>query len=251
VSAQLIDTEEWDINVSDEESPLLYSIRTNRETGNAKILYYNEGAGYGYCICPMCGKMTLETEVATDESTPLPSEMNDRYPRDRAKAKYHLAIKGREAGKYCSNSENKSKYKRNVIIGDLIQTDYSEIRLRHKGWNRWISNRDDELKLLYTLGIVFTQSLADVLGKERNAIDFAIMPNGHICIFDTNPGGAGYSNQMKSEDIMKQVLVSSKMILERADAKKSKDLLLDKFTLRYFKYIDTGKALDWFKELEN
>ena len=251
VSAQLIDTEDWDINVSDEESQLLYSIRTNRETGNAKILYYNEGAGYGYCLCPMCGKMTLETEVAEDESTPLPFEMNDRYPKDKAKAKYHLAIKGRESGKYCSNSENKTKYKRNVIIGDLIQTDFSEIRLRHKGWNRWISNRDDELKLLYTLGILFTQSLADVLGKERNAIDFAIMPNGHICIFDTNPGGAGYSNQMKSENIMKQVLASSKVILERADAKKSKDLLLDKFTLRYFKYIDIAKAIEWFRELDN
>ena len=96
-----------------------------------------------------------------------------------------------------------------------------------------------------------TQSLADVLGKERNAIDFAIMPNGHICIFDTNPGGAGYSNQMKSENIMKQVLASSKVILERADAKKSKDLLLDKFTLRYFKYIDIAKAIEWFRELDN
>ena len=251
VSAQLIDTEDWDENVSAEEQSLLYSIRNNRDTGNAKILYYNEGTGNGYCLCPMCGKMVLETEVAEDKATKLPFDMNDRYPKDKEKAKYHLAIKGRESGKYCSNSAQKDKFKRNVIIGDLIQTDYSEIRLRHKGMNRWISNRDDELKLLYTLGIVFTQSLADVLGKERNSIDFAIMPNGHICIFDTNPGGAGYSNQLKSADIMSQVLAASKAILERAEAKRSKDLLLDKFTLRYFKYIDIATALDWFKELES
>ena len=230
---------------------MLYSIRNNRDTGNAKILYYNEGTGNGYCLCPMCGKMVLETEVAEDKATKLPFDMNDRYPKDKEKAKYHLAIKGRESGKYCSNSAQKDKFKRNVIIGDLIQTDYSEIRLRHKGMNRWISNRDDELKLLYTLGIVFTQSLADVLGKERNSIDFAIMPNGHICIFDTNPGGAGYSNQLKSADIMSQVLAASKTILERAEAKRSKDLLLDKFTLRYFKYIDIATVLDWFKELES
>lgn len=45
-------------------------------------------------VCPMCGKMTLETDVAEDESTPLLFEMNDRYPKDKAKAKCHLAISG-------------------------------------------------------------------------------------------------------------------------------------------------------------
>jgi hypothetical protein len=197
----------------------------------------------------MCGKMVLETEVAEDDTTKLPFEMNDRYPKDKTKPRYHLAIRGREAGKFCGNSNNKKAYKRNVIIGDLIQTDFSEIRIRHRGMTRWISNRDAELNLLYTLGIVFTQSLADVLGKERGAIDFAIMPNGHICIFDTNPGGAGYSNQLTSPDIMRAVLTASKALLENAENKKSKDMLLDKFTLRYYKYIDLKAALDWFKEM--
>lgn len=45
--------------------------------------------------------------------------------------------------------------------------------------------------------------------------------------------------------------VNPKAILERAEAKSSKDLLLDKFTLRYFKYIDIATAPDWFKELES
>lgn len=250
VSAQLIDANDWDVNVTQNEAPLLYSIRDNRETGNAKILYYNEGSGFGFCLCPVCGKMVLETEVADDPTVKLPFEMNDRFPRQREKAKYHLAIKGRESGKYCSNSANKQGYKRNVIIGDLIQTDFSEIRIRHKGMSRWISNRDDELSLLYTLGIVFTQSVADVLGKERGAVDFAIMPNGHICIFDTNPGGAGYSNQLKTPEIMEQVLKASEDILLRADTRQSKDLLLDKFTLRFIKYIDVKKALEWFDEMK-
>ena len=138
-----------------------------------------------------------------------------------------------------------------MIIGDLIQTDFSEIRIRHKCMNRWISNRDDELSLLYTLGIVFTQAVADVLGKERGAVDFAIMPNGHICIFDTNPGGAGYSNQLKAPNIMEQVLKNSEDILKRAKERNSKDLLLDKYTLRFIKYIDVEKALDWLEELKS
>ncbi len=247
VSAQLIDTEDWDVN---DGNALLYSVRNNRDTGNAKILYYNEGLGYGYCLCPLCGKMVLETEIAVDESSDLPKEMNDRFPKDKDKAKYHLAIKGKDIRQYCSNSTQKEKFKRNVIIGDLIQTDYSEIRIRHRAMNHWINNRDDEYSLLCTLGIVFTQSLADVLGKERNAIDFTIMPNGHICIFDTNPGGAGYSNQLKSDDIMTSVLDLSKKALLNADAKKSKDLLLDKFTLRFYKHINIENALNWFDELD-
>ena len=250
VSAQLIDTEDWAVEVTEEEAHSLYSVRNNKDTGNAKILYYNEGLGSGYCLCPMCGKMVLEQEVASDETVELPYGMNDRYPKDKSKPKYHLAINGRESGKYCSNSDDVTRFKRNIIIGNMIQTDFSEIRIRHKGMGRWISNRDDKLNLLYTLGIVFTQSLADVLGKEKGAIDFTIMPNGHICIFDTNPGGAGYSNQLKSSDIMGRVLAAAKELLLTAKEKKSKDFLLDKFTLRFIRYIDIEAALGWFEEME-
>ena len=102
VSAQLIDTEDWAVEVTEEESHSLYSVRNNKDTGNAKILYYNEGLGSGYCLCPMCGKMVLEQEVASDETVELPYGMNDRYPKDKSKPKYHLAINGRESGKYCS-----------------------------------------------------------------------------------------------------------------------------------------------------
>ena len=104
--------------------------------------------------------------------------------------------------------------------------------------------------MLHTLGVVFTRSLADVLGKEKGAIDFTIMPNGYICIFDTNLGGAGYSNQMKTPDIMTAVLSTSKELLLRTKGKKSKDFLLDKYTLRYIKYINIGVALSWFDEME-
>ena len=48
---------------------------------------------------------------------------------------------------------------------------------------------------------------------------------------------------------MKQVLDSSRAILKNAESRKSKDLLLDKFTLRYYKYIDLATALNWFDEM--
>ena len=113
-----------------------------------------------------------------------------------------------------------------------------------------MSNRDEEENLLFTLGIAFTQTLVDILGKERGAVDFAIMPNGHLCIFDCNPGGAGYANQMANIQVMKDVIKATKKLLMEAREKKSKDMLLDKFTLRYAKFVDVDAALAWIEEEE-
>jgi hypothetical protein len=250
VSAQLIDADDWANNVTE---PHLFSVRPNSETGNAKILYYNEGKGNGYCYCTRCGRMVLEDAVA-DPFEPLqtPYEFNPKVKKvDGQPTKYyHFAISGSEMHKACSCSNKPDKIKRNVIIGDLIQTDYSEIRIRHKGQNRWMSDRSKEENLLFTLGIAFTQTLVDILGKERGAVDFTIMPNGHLCIFDCNPGGAGYANQMANIQVMKEVIKASKRLLTEARNLNSKDMLLDKFTLRFAKYIDIDKALEWIEEEE-
>ena len=250
VSAQLIEASEWD-SVTAEQN--LFSVRNNKDCGNAKILYYNAGAGYGYCFCTRCGRMVLENEASAESNTPdqLPREMNNRTPADPNKPRYHFAISGKDIRKPCSGSSNKSLIRRNVIIGDLLQTDYSEIRLRHNIADKWIGTRDGNESLLYTLGIVFSQALVEHLGKERNAVDFAITPNGHICIFDTNPGGAGYSNQLKSQEVMQAVINISKRMLQEAQRRKAKDVLLDKSTIRFMQYIDWDMALQWIESQEN
>ena len=216
-------------------------MRPNSETGEAKILYYNEGRGFGYCFCPRCGRTVLEDDVADPaEPKKFPFDFNPNVAPRRegqpSRPNYHFAITGNEMRKACKCSNDAEKIKRNVIIGDLIQTDYSEIRIRHKGQNKWMSERNKEENLLFTLGIAFTQTLVDILGKERGAVDFAIMPNGHLCIFDCNPGGAGYANQMANVQVMKEVIKASKKLLTEARDRNSKDMLLDKYTLRYVRY---------------
>ncbi len=250
VSAQLIGTGDWENIVTE---PHLFHVRNNRDTGEAKILYYNEGKGNGYCFCPKCGRMVLEDDVADEgmpskvplEFNPVPGKLMENGER---KPHYHYAISGKDVRSRCIGSNAAEYARRNVIIGDLLQTDYSEIRFRHKGNKKWISERSNEESLLFTLGIVFTQTLVDILGKERGAVDFAIMPNGHLCIFDTNPGGAGYSNQLTNSLLMKELIDASEKLLKEAKEKKSKDMLLDKFTLRFAKYIDINKALYWSQE---
>lgn len=263
VNAQLIDAAEWvDNQVNDNNH--LYMIRCNRDSGNAKILYYNEGIGFGYCLCTRCGRMVLETEVPHSDPD-NPSSLSD-LPRDfnlvpqkkldpatglrvvdYAAPRYHLAISGKEAKMKCGGSNDKNSVRRNVIIGGLLQTDFSEIKIRHNG-HQWMHDRTTERDLLFTLGIVFTQALVEVLGKERNAVDFAILPFGHLCIFDTNPGGAGYSNQLVKPGMMDKVLAKAEKILNIAKEKNSKEYLLDKFTLRFIRYVNIQAALDWIEE---
>jgi hypothetical protein len=265
VSAQLLDAIKWEDSNTDINH--LYMVRCNRDSGDAKILYYNEGIGYGYCLCTRCGRMVLETEVSkSDPANPhslsdLPREFNTVPMKkidattglkiiDTSKPRYHLAISGKEAKMKCCGSNDDKAIRRNVIIGGLIQTDFSEIKIRHKG-HQWMHDRSTERNLLFTLGIVFTQALVEILGKDRNAVDFTILPFGHLCIFDTNPGGAGYSNQLAYPGMMKKVIEKSKDLLDTANKMHSKDFLLDKFTLRFMHYIDVEAALNWIAEEES
>ncbi len=143
---------------------MFFSVRPNSDSGNAKILYYNEGKGYGYCFCPKCGRTVLEEDVA-DKNEPLkfPYEFNNIKPEKKeGNLRSQNSISQspvRKCARLAVVPHDTTKVKRNVIIGDTIQTDYSEIRIRHKGKNKWMSNRDEEENLLFTLGIAFTQTL--------------------------------------------------------------------------------------------
>lgn len=243
VSAQLTGADEW---VNDATEPHLYSVHSNRETGEANILYYNEGTGNGYFFCTRCGKMIAERDIA--DPNVLPRQMNDRQGKQPGQH-YHFDI-GRTGTRRrtCSASGDRSLMRRNIIIGDSIQTDFAEIRIRHTGDKKWIANRTGERGLLTTLGLAFASALTDIIGKERTAVDFALTPDGHICIFDTNPGGAGYSNQLANMQTMKEVVGAAEAMLRQAKAKNSKDMLIDKTTLRHIRNIDIDAALAWADE---
>ena len=249
VSAQLIGAKDWNNKVTE---PNLFSTRRSDDSGDANILYYNEGKRYGYAMCIDCGKMCIETEQVEEGKSSIPYDIDDKQ---NDKGRYHFAI-DREKKHRCFGSGQKDRIKRNVIIGDLMQTDYCEIRFRHKNDKSWITfSRDEETdrknrNLLITMGIVLTQALIELKGWEKGSVDFAVMQNRHLCIFDTNPGGAGYSIKLHDNQTMLDVIAGAKKLLEKAQEKDSKDMLLDKYTLRFLKYIDIEGALKWIKEQE-
>lgn len=246
VSAQLIGAGDW-ADLSKNSS--LISVRNNRDCGEASILYYNEGIGFGYCFCSNCGKTIMEKAPGRGLRN-LPLDMNNQT-RDvnGTPEHFHYMINRKRLGP--GNKKSKvecyslrDKIIRNVIIGGMIQTDYSEIRVRRDARSYWLSDRSDE-KLLITLGIVFTQTLVELLGKDRQDVDFAITPNGHICVFDTNPGGSGYSNQLVNMSTMESVIKASGRVLNSIT---TKDELIDRYTKRYYEKIDVDAAKEWIKD---
>ena len=247
VSAQLIGADEWK---QDRIEPHLFDTRSSRESGNGQILYYNEGTGFGYCHCTKCGKTVLESWPAASSSDPdkLPWEMNTIPSKESDKPDYHFSLvkKGNRPSK-CLGCGSSDYIKRNVVLGDTIQTDYTEIRIRHFNKN-WINTRSEEENLLVTLGLLFARALSEELNVERTDLDFTITPNGHICIFDANPGGSGYSNQLAAMDLMKSIIERSSNIIEAAERTGNKEALIDKFTLHFINYIDVRAAKAWIEE---
>lgn len=246
VSAQLIGAGVW----QSVDSNSMIAMRSNLDCCEAKILYYNEGIGYGYCFCPECGKTVLETKPRIGHFD-VPEEMDDQVPQgDGLPFHYHIdrkdyknSIKGRRIPCYSHNT-----IKRNVILGGLIQTDYCEIMIKDF-YGNWIIQRNAENdRLLITLGILFTKAYTEYINKDRNDVSFALMPNGHLCIFDTNPGGSGYSNELAGQKTMSAVVDKSIEILNEL---KSKDAILDKFTLRYLDKIDIETAKEWIFKLKD
>lgn len=246
VSAQLIGAGLWpDFS----KSTSLVAVRNNRDCGDAKILYYNEGIGFGYCFCSNCGKMVLEKGVG--KSSNMPEDMHD-LSKDLGGEPfpYHNMINYRKektkGGSPVECFSQKKKVLRNVIIGGLIQTDYSEIKIRTQRNIPWINTRmDGNDSLLITLGIVFTQKFVESLGKDRGDVDFAITPDCHLCIFDTNPGGSGYANQFVNSATFNGVMMESLKLL---DSISSKDELVDRYTRKYYEKIDVEAAKQWLKD---
>lgn len=245
VSAQLIGAGVWQSG----DSNSMIAMRSNRDCCEAKILYYNEGIGYGYCFCPECGKTVLETKPRLGRFD-IPEGMHDQTPQgDGLPFHYHIdrkdyknSVKGHRIPCYSHD-----KIKRNVILGGLIQTDYCELKLKDF-YGNWIQRNSENDRLLITLGILFTKAYTEYINKDRNDVSFALMPNGHLCIFDTNPGGSGYSNELAGQRTMSAVVDKAIEILNEL---KSKDAILDKFTLRYLDKLDIDTAKKWIFKLKD
>lgn len=242
VSAQLTGAGEW---AGAGGGDRLIDVRTSDSNPEAQILYYNEGTGHGYCYCNKCGRAVLESWAARTSNNPeiMPREFN---PVESADGKRHYHYQLGKKGKECNGSNDPKKIRRNVVLGDFIKTDYAEIRIRRESTGDWIANRGEENNpLLVTMGVLMARALADELNIERQDIDMFVTPNGHVCIFDTNPGGAGYSNQLKREDLLLRVLDGARNLLRLVKESGTMDAILERSVMRHYDKLDIAAAEGW------
>ena len=234
VIAQLVDANEWQESSNPKR---MLDMRNNRESGNGCILFANIGIGYGYAFCAMCGKAMAETGPRRQGTTFLPDGFNGEN-----NSHYNIRrLKGNNSKLDCNY---KKMIYRNVVIGDTIQTDFCEIMIRKEVDGMWLNGQSEYKTLLTTIGLLISTTFADYLGKDRNDIDFVVMQNGHLCIYDTNPGGSGYSDLLADRGIMRTII---NLCTTRINEIKSKDELIDKFSSRYINDIDIDAARIWLQ----
>ncbi|WP_394906083.1 DEAD/DEAH box helicase [uncultured Mesonia sp.] len=217
----LLNIEPWTSNQN-----RFIDFRTSANQKDTQILFYNTGDGEGYSLCLDCGK--VETS--------------------REKLEGHRRLRGGKdsSGESICSAQN---IREHIILGSRFKTDFTEIRLK----NRDQSYVNDK-KLAYSLGVIFTKSLAEHLAIEEAELGFGIKQyKGYqtIFIYDTAKGGAGYASQFRwyGEKILKLALD----VLQNCDCQTScTKCLVDRSTQWHIEDLDRNLAIQWLQfALEN
>lgn len=200
--------------------------RTSANQKDTQILFYNTGEGEGYSLCLDCGKVETTTE----------------------KLEGHRRLRGGKDnnGESTCAAQN---IREHIILGSRFKTDFTEIRLK----NRNQSYVNDK-KLAYSLGVIFTKSLAEHLAIEEAELGFGIKQyKGYqtIFIYDTAKGGAGYASQFRwyAEKILKLALD----VLQNCDCQTAcTKCLIDRSTQWHIEDLDRHLAIQWLQSaMEN
>lgn len=215
----LLEMEPW----QEKKSSAKMTVRCS--TSRSEILFYNRGKnGYGYAFCPYCGRMESEKSIDSTE---------------RALSGHkHLT-----AGTSCSGGANRgSGVRRHVLLVGRYQTDFVEIKF-YNGNN--VLETDPET--LYSLGVILSRKLTELLGVNDGEIDFGYDAGNHsIFIYDTALGGAGYSPLFR--EYKDAVLEMSYKALKSCDCERScTKCLIDRHSQWYLNYLNRQKALDWLE----
>lgn len=217
----LLEMDPWNKNANGAK----FMIR--KSTKNAEILFFNKGKGYGYALCPYCGRMQEEIGFA--------GATNDKHPLVPHK---HLV-----AGKECQGNDNGgANIRRNVLLVGRYQTDLVEMKFYDKD-----NNEITDVSTLYSLGTILSRKLVEVLGINEGEVDFGYNPSyNSIFIYDTALGGAGYSTLMF--DYKEQVFDAAYKALSECTCEQAcTHCLIDRQTQWFINYLDRHKAIEWLE----
>lgn len=195
--------------------------RTSSSEKDTQILFYNTGEGEGYSLCLDCGRVDTSNER-------LEGHRRLRGGRD-------------SSGESKCTAHN---IRDHIILGSRFKTDFTEVRLKN-GNQAYVNDK----RLAYSLGVIFTKSLAEHLAIEEAELGFGIKKyNGYqtIFIYDTAKGGAGYSSQFRiyAEKILKLALD----VLDNCNCQTAcTKCLIDRSTQWHIEDLDRNIAIEWLR----
>jgi DEAD/DEAH box helicase domain-containing protein len=197
--------------------------RTSEKEKQAQILFYNTGNGEGYSVCLDCGRVETEHEKLIGHSR-LRGGKND------------------EGENICSANHVHD----HIILGSRFKTDFTEIRLTNTDGS-FINDK----KLAYTLGVIFTKSLAEYLAIEEAELGFGIKKyKGYqtIFIYDSAKGGAGYASQFNL--FTKEILKNAYTVLKDCSCNQTActKCLIDRSTQWHIEDLDSSAAVAWLQK---
>lgn len=200
-------------------------ITTRCSTPRSEILFYNRGRnGFGYAFCPYCGKMELEQSMDAAK----PAMVNH---------------KNLTTGAQCfGNKSGNSSIRRHILLVGRYQTDFIEIKF-YNGESRL----ETDSETLYSLGVILSRKLTELLGINDGELDFGYNGESHsIFIYDTALGGAGYSPLFREyKDLVMKMAYDS---LKSCDCERScTKCLIDRKSQWYLNYLNKEKAIKWLE----
>ena len=212
----LLNIEPWAIDQN-----RFIDFRTSSNEKEAQILFYNTGGGEGYSLCLDCGKV----ETA----------------RDRLEGHRRLRGGKDSDGESICLAQNVRDY---IILGSRFKTDFTEIRLKNINQN-FVNDK----KLAFSLGVIFTKSLAEYLAIEESELGFGIKQyKGYqtIFIYDTAKGGAGYASQFRL--YADKILELALDVLDNCNCQNAcTKCLIDRSTQWHIEDLDRLIALEWLR----
>ena len=194
----------------------------------SEIMFYNPGANNnGFVFCPYCGRMESESPVGSSY-VPLTHHK-------------HL-----ETGARCDGS-SVTALRRNVLLVGRYQTDFVEIKFFDRN-----NHQVTDTSTLYSLGVILSRKLTEVLGVNSEEVDFGYDPLNHtIFIYDTALGGSGYSPLLR--EYKNKVLKAAYNTMNNCTCERScVHCLIDRRSQYNLNFLDRKKALEWLEtELES
>lgn len=215
----LLNLEPW----TKEQSTSIDFRRSDTENA-AEILFYNTGPSSGYSVCLDCGRVESTSDALIG----------------------HRRLRG---GKE-TNGESacaSTNVRDNVILGSRFKSDFVELRL--KNIDRTFVN---DQALAYTLGVIFTKTLAEYLAIQESELGFGIKKyKGYrtIFIYDTARGGAGYASLFST--YIREILSTSLKILTNCNCQNvCTKCLIDRYTQWHIEDLDSDLAVTWLKQIK-